>query len=622
MLKKLTTASLATLAFLVGSVLIHHTYSQPAEAFSMKNFDAGNIISDAVFYDSGSMSASQIQAFLDNKVRTCDTQGSQPYLSTGMTVKEYWTPRGEPAPYTCLKDYKQKTPEMVGSSGICGYIKGHNSRTAAQIIDDVSKACGISPKVMLVLLQKEQSLVTDNSPLKMQYRSATGFACPDTAPCNPQYNGFFNQVYGAAYQYKLYKANPNNYNYVAGRNNYILYNPDVSCGGSIVYIQNQATAGLYNYTPYQPNKATRDVPVGVTAPCGAYGNKNFYYQFTTWFGSTHDPNYGYSAYRVRGSGSSSATMEVGTTKTVSVRYRNTGTQPWYDTTSASANNARPVVLRALHPLRKKESGFNGAFATPTRATERFSRVFTESGAVKSDSSIVEPGETVELSFDIQAPADLSPGDNYRIAYQPVIPAGGGSARIDIDDFSMYYLTLTPSSKDPTPPVNAQPTIDDTSYIPMTGKDYSGYRLKGKGMSSTPMLAGGTKSASVLIKNTGKKPWYDISSAATHGVRPVVLHALHPSQRKESGFNKMFATTTRATQRIAEVYSEDGVLLDTTMGTRVVNPGEVARFVFTISAPDNLISGGNYRIYYNPVIPAGGGKSRIEITDGDYFYVII
>src|SRR5690606_32591665 len=98
--------------------------------------------------------------------------------------------------------------------------------------------------------------------------------------------------YGAAYQYKLYQANPNNYNYVAGRNNYIQYNPNTACGGSIVYIENQATAGLYNYTPYQPNKATRDAPIGQEVHCGAYGNKNFLYNFVTWFGSPHkEPDY-------------------------------------------------------------------------------------------------------------------------------------------------------------------------------------------------------------------------------------------------------------------------------------------------------------------------------------------
>ncbi len=277
----ITISSLA----LIGGIAYFGT--RPAHAIDMKNFDPGNIMDDVVFYDSGSMNATQIQQFLNSKMPTCDTQGSQPYLNTGKTVKQYWTPLGEPGPYTCLKDYKQQTPAINGSeSGICSYTPGYSSRTAAQIINDVAKSCGISPKVLLVLLQKEQSLVTDNSPLARQYKEATGMGCPDTAACDPKYNGFFNQVYGAARQYKLYRANPNNYNYVAGRNNFVQYNPNASCGGSTIYIKNQATAGLYNYTPYQPNEATKKVGIGVTAPCGAYGNKNFWWVFTSWFGST------------------------------------------------------------------------------------------------------------------------------------------------------------------------------------------------------------------------------------------------------------------------------------------------------------------------------------------------
>ena len=282
-IKIITTVIVTTLA---GTVLF---LSVPANAIDMKNFDPSNIIDDAVFYHSDSMSTDQVQTFLNNKVPSCDTQGSQPYLNTGKTVKEYWTPRGEPAPYVCLKDYNQKTPSISGNeSGICSYTPGYNKRTAAQIIGDVARACGISPKVLLVLLQKEQSLVTDNSPLKSQYASATGMGCPDFSACDPQYDGFFNQVYGAARQYKLYRANPNNYNYVAGQSSYIQYNPKASCGGSWVTIKTQATAGLYNYTPYQPNNATKKVSIGIIADrnCGAYGNKNFWWLFTDWFGST------------------------------------------------------------------------------------------------------------------------------------------------------------------------------------------------------------------------------------------------------------------------------------------------------------------------------------------------
>ena len=49
---------------------------------------------------------------------------------------------------------------------------------------------------------------------------------------------------------------------------------DVNCGTSSVYIQNQATAGLYNYTPYQPNAAALANLYGTGDSCSAYGNRN------------------------------------------------------------------------------------------------------------------------------------------------------------------------------------------------------------------------------------------------------------------------------------------------------------------------------------------------------------
>lgn len=267
-------ATFLTLVFVASSLL--PIFSQKsAAALSGSQFKAGRIIDDSVFYDYRSMTASQIQNFLNAKVPSC---------SSG---------------HTCLKNYKANTPNVAAESGICNNIIGHTGRLASEIIYDVSRACGVSPKSMLVLLQKEQGLVLSTAPTSYMYKFATGFCVYDTTPppaCSGT-SGFFNQVYYAARQFKKYKANPTNYNFVAGRTNRIYYNPDASCGYSNVYIENQATAGLYNYTPYQPNKATLSVGLGQSAPCGAYGNKNFWWYFNIWFGST----YGTPFFQVIGS---------------------------------------------------------------------------------------------------------------------------------------------------------------------------------------------------------------------------------------------------------------------------------------------------------------------------------
>jgi hypothetical protein len=274
-----------------------------AEAATGSGFKAGNIIADGIFFNRLSMDAPQIQAFLESKVPSCDTNGAKAYSST-QTRAQYGASKGYPAPYTCLKNYSQNTPSMAAESGLCNAFAG-GGRTAAQIISDVSVACGINPQVLLVLLQKEQSLVSDDWPWPTQYTKATGFGCPDTAPCDSSVGGFFYQVYYAARQFRKYARDAKTYSYLAYRNNNILYNPSASCGSSTVYVENQATAGLYNYTPYQPNAAALANLYGSGDSCSAYGNRNFWRMFTDWFGSTWFP------YAFRSSSSDTIYINVG-----------------------------------------------------------------------------------------------------------------------------------------------------------------------------------------------------------------------------------------------------------------------------------------------------------------------
>lgn len=256
---------------------------QSASALSGADFQAGRIIDDAVFFDSSSMDSASIQNFLNSKVPSCDTNGVQAH--SGTTRAAYGTSRGYPPPYTCLRNYAQDTPTKPAEPGLCNTYGG-GVKPAAQIIRDVANDCGINPKVLIVLLEKEQSLITDDWPWSIQYRSATGYGCPDTAPCDAEYYGFFNQVYNAARQFKRYQRDSTSFRYRSYRDNYIQYNPNTGCGGTNVYIQNQATAGLYNYTPYQPNPSALANLYGTGDGCGAYGNRNFWRIFNDWFGST------------------------------------------------------------------------------------------------------------------------------------------------------------------------------------------------------------------------------------------------------------------------------------------------------------------------------------------------
>ncbi|MEI6481174.1 MAG: hypothetical protein WCO19_02615, partial [Candidatus Saccharibacteria bacterium] len=274
-------------AVLFGSIITVSLPPKKAQALSSSDFKPGRIIDDAVFYNSSSMYAQDIQNFLNSKLNTCDTNGQNPYSGNPSLTRAQWAAQNDkPAPpYTCLKDYSQNVPAMAPDAYCTGDVSG-GIKSAATIIKDVSNACSVNPQVLLVLLQKEQSLVTDDWPWPVQYAAATGFSCPDTAPCDPSYAGFFYQVYYGARQLQRYAKQANSFNYRAGQTSYILYNPNPACGGTNVYIENQATAALYNYTPYQPNTSALSNLYGSGDACGAYGNRNFWRMFNDWFGTT------------------------------------------------------------------------------------------------------------------------------------------------------------------------------------------------------------------------------------------------------------------------------------------------------------------------------------------------
>lgn len=273
---------LLTLSIFLAAVCVF-SGSQAVSALSGADYKAGQIIDDSLFFDGATMSVGEIQGFLNSKVPVCDTNGTRPY--GGTTRAAYGASRGNPAPYTCLKDYRQNTVNKNAESGLCNGITASN-KSSAEIIYEVGLSCGVSPKALIVLLQKEQSLITDDWPWSIQYRSATGYGCPDTAPCDAEFYGFFNQVYAAARQFKRYARNPTSFNYRSGQTSYVLYNPNSRCGGSNISIENSSTAGLYNYTPYQPNQPALNNLYGIGDGCSAYGNRNFWRMYNDWFGTT------------------------------------------------------------------------------------------------------------------------------------------------------------------------------------------------------------------------------------------------------------------------------------------------------------------------------------------------
>ncbi|GAA2040772.1 hypothetical protein GCM10009819_27970 [Agromyces tropicus] len=232
-----------------------------ATAEAAAGFTAGNLIIDANFYNGSAMSESQIQSFLQSKVGTCKNS-------------------------YCLANYKVNTPTRTWSWGTCSTYTGGTAESAARIIYKVQRACNISARVILVTLEKEQSLISDPDPGLGQMQKAMGYGCPDTSACDSTYYGFFNQVYAAGRQLTWYGNPEGSFTWIrVGSSNRILYHPDASrCGGSDVVVQNRATAALYYYTPYQPNSAALANLYGTGDSCSSYGNRNFWRLHRDWFG--------------------------------------------------------------------------------------------------------------------------------------------------------------------------------------------------------------------------------------------------------------------------------------------------------------------------------------------------
>lgn len=185
--------------------------------------DFNNIISDEEAQDYSSMSQVQIKDFLREK---------------DSFLANYWYLGNNPAPIEIAQD-----PEAE-------YFK---KRSATEIIYNAAQEARINPKFLLVMLQKEQSLVENDNPTERNLDFAMGYYCFDGQPCNPKYKGFGKQVRSTALQFRWYLDNIHEYTYQPGKSVCIDDpSPDLPCTtkGTKVTPENKITASLYVYTPH------------------------------------------------------------------------------------------------------------------------------------------------------------------------------------------------------------------------------------------------------------------------------------------------------------------------------------------------------------------------------------
>lgn len=151
-----------------------------------------------------------------------------------------------------------------------GYIKGLRTddkdgtrRLASDIIYRAAKEHGINPKYLLVKLQKEQSLITDDDPTQKQLDGATGYGITDGCgwSCEMYKNnkGFGKQVDSAAGIIRWYYENMFDQSWIK------VANKTYTIDGEKIIPRSNATAFLYTYTPH------------------LQGNENFWKLWNRWF---------------------------------------------------------------------------------------------------------------------------------------------------------------------------------------------------------------------------------------------------------------------------------------------------------------------------------------------------
>src|SRR4051794_35287927 len=117
------TRTTALMALSVAAVVFVPVASQAPVAAA---FNPGFLVSDADFFKAAAYTAAQTDAFIDGMNKGC---------LTGRV---------------CLENYKESVKAKAANSR-CTAIVAASSRTAGQIITTVAKACGISPKAILVI---------------------------------------------------------------------------------------------------------------------------------------------------------------------------------------------------------------------------------------------------------------------------------------------------------------------------------------------------------------------------------------------------------------------------------------------------------------------------------------
>jgi len=455
-MKKIIYAAVSSLlfVFLISIVSL--------QSVSAATFNRNRIIDDGVFDNVNSMSATQIDSFLNGFSGSCISSNS------GFRAID-------PTGYNPSQGY------LYG-----GYV------TAGQVIYSSAQAYNINPQALLTTLEKEQSLVTGrnnfagycNNGDQHKYASAVGYGCPDSGTTHSytglnlyQRNGvtvgstgttcvntsikagFSQQVIRAAWLLKFgEQRSKGNVGWAVIKGSWdnsddpqtcyggpmtqgtfarcpsggaTYYDGYTTIDGAAVHMDSGATAALYWYTPHFS------------------GNQNFFNLFTAWFGSTLTPSYNWQLTQQYAYTDNSKTTQVDlTTLTPGQRVYigfaavNTGNTTWTNT----GNN--PIRVGTSNARDR-----NSSFCDPSwYGCNRPSSLTAPAS--------VAPGETGTFEFWYKAPSYSGtynehfsllaegaawmndPGMNF---YTKVMPVPGSTTNILTSNASLGFNQLLTSN---------------------------------------------------------------------------------------------------------------------------------------------------------------------------------
>jgi len=300
------------------------------------NFNPNQIVSDYLMYNStNSMSLSEIQSFLESK---------NSYLA------RYQTEDAE------------------------GVIK-----SAAEIIYDAAQTYQINPQGIIVLLQKEQGLITKEAANQKRLDWATGYAvcdgCHLNSPKVKKYKGFGKQVDNGAGALRFYKENMDRYGFIKN------IGQPYEISKELVIPENAATASLYTYTPH------------------ILGNYNYWRIWQRYFGNplaqspleldaTVQTKY---MAQILDSAAPKLKAKEGEQAWYWVEFTNIGTETWtnFDKESLFLLNTKK---KDLLPLISEDSTYDQiAFAASIDKNDR----------ILSEKTSVAPGEVLRFAIPIE-----------------------------------------------------------------------------------------------------------------------------------------------------------------------------------------------------------------------------